>query len=58
VGGEAHGVTTHRLQYPLTDATLVPGSTWGVSNVLLEPTARVTVASGTVLSVQPNALEH
>jgi thiamine pyrophosphokinase len=58
VGGAAHGVTTHRLRYPLADATLVPGSTWGVSNVLLESTARVSVASGTVLSIQPNALEH
>ena len=58
VGGPASGVTTHRLRYPLSDATLLPGSTWGVSNVLLEPTARVTVASGTLLSIQPNALEH
>jgi thiamine pyrophosphokinase len=57
VGGPATGVTTHRLRYPLSDATLLPGSSWGVSNELLEPTARVTVASGTVLSIQPDALE-
>jgi thiamine pyrophosphokinase len=57
VGGPASGVTTHRLRYPLSDATLLPGSSWGVSNELLEPTARVTVASGTVLSLQPDALE-
>lgn len=57
VGGPASGVTTHRLRFPLRDATLLPGSSWGVSNELLEPTARVTVTTGTVLCIQPDALE-
>lgn len=57
IGRPARGVTTHGLRYPLDGATLVPGSSRGVSNELLEPTARVTVADGTLLCVQPDVLE-
>lgn len=53
VGGTAHGVTTHGLQYPLRDEDLTPGSTRGVSNVLLRPAATVSVGRGTLLAVQP-----
>ena len=53
VGGPAHGVRTSGLRYPLDGETLHPGSTRGVSNVLDDPVALVTVAQGTVLAVFP-----
>jgi thiamine pyrophosphokinase len=57
VGGEARGVSTTGLRFALTDDVLLPGSSRGVSNELVEPVASVTLGSGTVLAVQPDALE-
>ena len=55
VAGRVSGVTTEGLRYPLLDEPLEPGSTRGVSNVLLGPTARVTVQGGVLLAVHtPN----
>ncbi|MCZ7588811.1 MAG: thiamine diphosphokinase [Gaiella sp.] len=54
LGGEAAGVRTSGLEYPLAGETLAPGSTRGVSNVFTAPTARVTVASGVLLAIRPN----
>jgi thiamine pyrophosphokinase len=54
VGGPARGVTTRGLQYPLQDETLEPGSTRGVSNVLVESVATVEVTAGVVLALIPN----
>jgi thiamine pyrophosphokinase len=54
--GPARGVTTTGLRFPLHDAVLLPGSTLGVSNELLTTEATVSVAGGTVLSIQPDAL--
>ncbi len=56
--GPARGVTTTGLRYPLHEAVLLPGSTLGVSNELLAPVATVTVADGTVLAIQPDALRE
>lgn len=53
VGGPATGVTTDGLRYPLADETLEPGSTRGVSNVLVGATAGVRLAAGVLLAVQP-----
>ena len=53
VGGPARGVTTERLRYPLRDAVLHPGSSWGVSNELLGRRASVALSDGTLLAVQP-----
>ena len=58
VHGPAHGVTTAGLRYPLHDATLLPGSTRGVSNELVVPTAQVSITDGTLVVVQPNAVEE
>jgi thiamine pyrophosphokinase len=58
VGGIARGVTTKGLRYPLDDDVLFPGSTRGVSNELLAPVASVFVGTGTILAIQPNALEE
>lgn len=49
VGGDAVGVTTEGLEYPLHDATLKFGGTRGVSNVLLGERAAVSVKSGLLL---------
>jgi thiamine pyrophosphokinase len=53
VGGPATGLTTEGLGYPLRDEALEPGSTRGVSNVMVEPTASVTVGAGTLLAIRP-----
>jgi len=57
VGGEAGGVSTTGLRYPLRDDVLVPGSTRGVSNELVAEEATVVIETGTVLAVQPLAME-
>ena len=51
IGGEARGVTTDGLDYPLQRGTLPFGSTLGVSNALSAEAATVTVEVGTVLCV-------
>lgn len=51
LGGDATGITTHGLEYPLAGGTLVFGSTRGVSNVLLKETAEVMLAAGILLCV-------
>jgi thiamine pyrophosphokinase len=53
---EATGVTTTGLQYPLSNATLHAWRTRGVSNVLLEESAVVSLTEGVLLCVQPDAL--
>jgi thiamine pyrophosphokinase len=52
-GGDAIGITTTGLQYPLHDATLAPGTTRGVSNVLADAPASVVLRHGTLLVIQP-----
>jgi thiamine pyrophosphokinase len=46
-------VRTEGLKYPLADETLEPGSSRGVSNVFVEPAARITVERGVLLAVRP-----
>lgn len=53
IGGPAHGVRTVGLRYGLQDEPLHPGSTRGMSNELVDTHARVTLASGTLLVIQP-----
>jgi len=55
VSGPAAGVRTRGLRFPLDGEVLHPGSTRGVSNELLEPTAHVVVERGVLLAVLPNA---
>ena len=43
---EASGVSLQGLEYPLADATLTFGTSWGMSNVFVRETASVTVRSG------------
>ena len=51
LGGDATGVTTHGLEYPLENGTLRFGSTLGISNVLLDRQAEVEVRSGWVMCI-------
>ncbi len=51
VGGEARGVVTEGLEYPLKDETLYPYRTRGISNRLVSGAARVWVREGEVLCI-------
>lgn len=51
MAGNAAGVSTKGLRYPLSDATLEEGSSWGVSNEFSEDTAIVTVKEGYLLVI-------
>ena len=57
VGGDAYGVTTTGLRYPLRGEQLTAGTTRGVSNLFAEPTATVSLRTGVLLAIQPEALE-
>jgi thiamine pyrophosphokinase len=49
--GDAEGITTHELYYPLNDEKLVFGPARGISNVLTASVAHVELASGTLIAV-------
>jgi thiamine pyrophosphokinase len=49
IGGDANGITTTGLEYPLHDETLYLGSPRGVSNVIIGESAGVTLKSGILL---------
>jgi thiamine pyrophosphokinase len=55
VHGPALGVRTEGLRYPLRTEDLPVGSSRGVSNELLGPDATITIRSGTLVAVQPEA---
>ncbi|HJU80176.1 MAG TPA: thiamine diphosphokinase [Acidimicrobiia bacterium] len=51
LGGEAGGVTTSGLRYPLDRETIPFGSARGLSNVMLATEATVSVDSGVVIAI-------
>jgi len=51
IKGDSIGVSTHGLEYPLVCETLFFGSTRGVSNVLLEEPAWVSLQNGLLMCV-------
>lgn len=51
LGGDAEGVVTEGLEYPLRNETLAFGPARGVSNVFLGDTARVALRGGILLAV-------
>jgi len=57
IGGDAHGVTTSGLEYPLCDETLQFGPARGVSNVFSGPVACVSLRSGVLLAVHTRGRE-
>lgn len=52
IGGDATGVTTQGLRYPLDDESLRLGRTRGLSNVRTARRARVSLRSGSLLIVE------
>jgi thiamine pyrophosphokinase len=56
LGGAARGITTEGLRYALDDEDLEPGTSRGVSNEFVAPRARVTIRTGTLLAIRPDAL--
>ena len=52
--GDAVGVRTEGLEYPLRGEGLPAGTTRGVSNVLVDREATVSLETGTVLVVRPS----
>ena len=53
-GGPARGVSTLGLRWPLTDAELGPGTSLGVSNLMIDTSASVELAEGVLLVIQPH----
>jgi thiamine pyrophosphokinase len=51
-GGDATGVTTHGLRYPLRDEPLLSGPARGLSNVREAPDAAVTLRAGRLLVIE------
>lgn len=51
--GDAEGVTTEGLEYPLRHETLPAGTSRGVSNVFAADEARITVERGCLLALCP-----
>ena len=57
LGGEATGITTHGLAFPLAAETLAVGPARGVSNRVAQSAPRVDFASGALLVVHSPELE-
>ena len=53
VGGEARGITTSGLRYPLRNEPLAAGTSRGVSNVVESTPVTVELKDGTVLAAFP-----
>jgi thiamine pyrophosphokinase len=57
VGGDAEGVTTSGLRYPLRDESLPLGSTRGLSNEVVGEPATVQLRRGTLLVIETGTEE-
>jgi thiamine pyrophosphokinase len=57
LSGDATGITTSGLEWPLNDDELRLGATRGVSNVLTDEQASVCVRQGVLLCVVTHASE-
>jgi thiamine pyrophosphokinase len=51
LGGNASGITTEGLAYPLKGAELPSGSVRGISNLLEKSSAHVELSNGLLLAV-------
>lgn len=49
--GDAHGITTQGLEYPLHEGSLYIGSTRGISNIMLGKTADIHLTEGLLICV-------
>lgn len=57
MGGDATGITTRNLEYPLHNGTLYFGVPMGISNVLLEDICSVELQGGILLAILTKADE-
>ena len=55
-GDPVTGITTSGLSYPLTNGTLLPGESRGVSNTFAASEASVTIGAGVLVAIRPDAL--
>ncbi len=55
VGGDAEGVRTHRLRYPLAHEKLAFGAARGLSNLVVSAGASVTCEGGVLLVIETRA---
>ena len=55
-GGTASGISTDGLKWALTNESLTPHSSRGISNQLIEETATISVQTGSLFVVQSSAL--
>jgi thiamine pyrophosphokinase len=55
-GGSASGISTAGLKWALTNESLTPHSSRGISNQLTEETATISVQTGSLFVVQSSAL--
>ncbi len=51
INGQAEGVTLTGFKYPLTDHTIPPGSTLGISNVLVAATGSIVIRKGQLICI-------
>jgi thiamine pyrophosphokinase len=56
IGGDATGVVTTGLKYPLANETVSPFGTRSVSNEFAESRATISIEDGSLLVIIPNAL--
>lgn len=56
VHGPARRVRTEGLRWELDDEDLLPGATRGVSNIVEQPVATVSVGNGTLLAIMPGEM--
>lgn len=47
-----HGLTLRGMKYPLTDASLAPGVTLGISNEITEPQAQIRFSEGMLFVIE------
>jgi thiamine pyrophosphokinase len=57
-GGEASGITTTGLKWTLTNETLAPHSSRGISNQLVEESAVISLQEGSLFVVQSSVLSN
>ena len=51
IAGDAHGITTYGLEYPLNSESLLFGSTRGISNVILECPVTMSFQQGLLMCI-------
>ncbi|HEX5316675.1 MAG TPA: thiamine diphosphokinase [Candidatus Kapabacteria bacterium] len=55
--GEAHGIVTEHLRYPLTHESLILGKREGLSNIVTGSPVTITIASGALLVAVSRGLD-